>query len=128
MRRIPLPTPAMPHLLLIHEAVHQRAERGEEAGRAVYQRMLDWAETLKQRNVLMAMSSLEHVSQGLRVQRRDGRRVVDGPFTEAKEMVGGFFLLNVDDREQALALAAECPAAEWATVEVRATGPCYVST
>ena len=128
MRRIPPPTPAMPHLLLIHEPVHQRAERGEEAGRAVYQRMLDWSETLKQRGVLMAMSSLEHVSQGLRVQRRDGRRVVDGPFTEAKEMVGGFFLLNVDDREQALALAAECPAAEWATVEVRATGPCYVST
>jgi hypothetical protein len=61
MRRIPPPTPAMPHLLLIHEPVHQRAERGEEAGRAVYQRMLDWSETLKQRGVLMAMSSLEHV-------------------------------------------------------------------
>jgi hypothetical protein len=40
-------------------------------------------------------------------------------------MVGGFFLLNCATREEALAIAAECPAAAWASVEVRATGPCY---
>jgi hypothetical protein len=41
-------------------------------------------------------------------------------------MIGGFFLLdNVASRDEALALAAECPAAEWATIEVRALGPCY---
>lgn len=41
-------------------------------------------------------------------------------------MIGGFFLLNCEDREQALALAAECPAARWATVEVRELGPCFM--
>jgi hypothetical protein len=51
--------------------------------------------------------------------------VLDGPFAEAKEMIGGFFLLNVDTHEQALDWAARCPAAAWATVEVRETGPCY---
>jgi hypothetical protein len=51
--------------------------------------------------------------------------VLDGPFAEAKEMVGGFFLLDCATREEAVAIARECPAAEWATVEVRATGPCY---
>jgi hypothetical protein len=40
-------------------------------------------------------------------------------------MIGGFFLLEGASREQALAIAAECPAAEWCTVEVRALGPCY---
>ena len=53
-------------------------------------------------------------------------QVLDGPFAEAKEMVGGFFLVNCATREQALAIAARCPAAEWATLEVRATGPCFL--
>jgi hypothetical protein len=57
---------------------------------------------------------------------RGGRpQDVDGPFAEAKEMVGGFFLLDCRSREEALAIAAQCPAAEWATVEVRALAPCY---
>lgn len=118
----------MAHLLLIHEPVEQRAERGEAAGRELYQRMLDYTESLRQRGVLMASSSLAHVQQGQSLRIRQGRQhVVDGPFAETKEMVGGFFLLDVATREQALALAAECPAAQWATVEVRETGPCYVS-
>ena len=40
-------------------------------------------------------------------------------------MVGGFFLLDCETREEAVAIAKQCPAAEWATVEVRAVGPCY---
>jgi hypothetical protein len=57
---------------------------------------------------------------------RDGKRsTIDGPFAEAKEMVGGFFLLDCNSKEQAIAIAAECPAAQWATVEVRELGPCF---
>jgi hypothetical protein len=41
-------------------------------------------------------------------------------------MVGGFFMVNVVSRDEAIALAAECPAAEWATVEVRALAPCFM--
>jgi hypothetical protein len=40
-------------------------------------------------------------------------------------MVGGFFLLNCEHEEEAIAIAAECPAAEWCTVEVRRLAPCY---
>jgi hypothetical protein len=40
-------------------------------------------------------------------------------------MIGGFFHVNVATRDEALALAARCPAAEWAAVEVRALAPCY---
>jgi hypothetical protein len=118
----------MPYMLLIVEPVEQRTERGEAAGRAVYQRMLDFTVELQQRGVLMNSSSLASTREGVRLRVRDGRRqVVDGPFAESKEMVGGFFLLDVATRDQALAIAAECPAAEWAAVEVRATGPCYES-
>jgi hypothetical protein len=40
-------------------------------------------------------------------------------------VVGGFFLLTCETREQAIAIARECPAAQWATVEVREFGPCF---
>jgi len=63
----------------------------------------------------------------VRVQVRGGKAsFVDGPFAEAKEMVGGFFLLDCETKEEAIAIAGECPAAEWATVEVREFGPCFM--
>ncbi|HET7785923.1 MAG TPA: YciI family protein [Myxococcales bacterium] len=116
----------MSYMLLIVEPPGQRRERSEEEGRAVYDRMLRFASRLKERGLLTMTQSLRSDADGARVQVRGGKRkVVDGPFTEAKEMVGGFFLLDCDSREQAIAIAAECPAAEWATVEVRELGPCY---
>ena len=116
----------MSYMLLIAEPPGQRAERGVEEGQRVYQRMLRFADELKQRGVLRGVESLVNDAKGVRVQVRDGRsRLVDGPFTEAKEMIGGFFLVDVETLEEALALAAECPAAEWCTVEVRKTGPCW---
>ena len=115
----------MPHMLLIIEPIGQREERGVDNGRVVYQQMLDFAEALRTAGVLMATSSL--ATAATRLQRPGGAapRLLDGPFAEAKEMVGGFFLLNVATRDEALAWAARCPAAGWATVEVRETGPCF---
>jgi hypothetical protein len=57
--------------------------------------------------------------------RNGAASVIDGPFAEAKEMIGGIFMLTCDTREQAIAIAAECPAAQWATIEVRELGPCF---
>ena len=80
----------------------------------------------KGRGVYKASESLRSVSEGVRIAVRGGKRVVaDGPFAESKEMVGGFFLLDCRTREQAIAIAGECPATEWGTVEVREVGPCY---
>jgi hypothetical protein len=116
----------MPYMLLIQEPVGQRQARTESEGHAVYERMLQFTDQLKQRGVLLAVESLVSQDRATRIKVSNGRAsVIDGPFAEAKEMIGGFFLLNCATREQAVAIAAECPAAEWATVEVRATGPCY---
>ena len=117
----------MPYLLLIAEPRGQREARTDAEGHAAYQQMLDYAESLKARGVLMAVESLKADHEGVRVQKRNGKSsLTDGPFAEAKEMVGGFFLVNCTSRDAALALAAECPAAEWASVEVRETGPCFL--
>jgi hypothetical protein len=116
----------MSYMLLIMEPPTQRAERGIEAGKRVYEEMLRWGAGLHERGILMAGESLVHDSKAVRVQKRDGRQsLVDGPFAEAKEMIGGFFLLKCETRDEAVAIAATCPAAEWCTVEVRALGPCW---
>lgn len=117
----------MSYMLLIHEPVGQRLTRTHEEGQAVYDRMLRFADELKARGVLRAVESLaSQDGRAARIKVRQGRaQVVDGPFAEAKEMIGGFFLLDVASREEALAIARDCPAAEWAMVEVRETAPCY---
>lgn len=116
----------MAYMLLIIEPAGQRRERSEEEGRALYERMLRFSAGLKARGLLKASQSLRSDSEGIRVRVRNGKRtLLDGPFSESKEMVGGFFLLDCETREQAVAIAAECPAAEWATVEVREFGPCF---
>ena len=116
----------MAYLLLILEPRTQRAGRSPEEGQQAYAQMVEFGEGLKARGLLRASESLRSDSEGVRVTVRDGKpTLLDGPFAETKEMVGGFFLLDCETREQAIAIASECPAAQWATVEVRELGPCH---
>src|ERR1700719_1619340 len=96
----------MSYMLLIVEPQEQRRLRSPEEGRAVYERMLEYTAGLKARGVLLESNSLRAAS--VRLNMRAGRRsVTDGPFTESKELIGGFFLLDCSTREQALNSAAE---------------------
>jgi hypothetical protein len=116
----------MAYALLIVETPGQRQARSEAEGRERYERMLRFSENLKDRGLLTVSQSLTSDRSGARVRAQGGQAsVVDGPFSEAKEMIGGFLLLTCDSREQAIAIARECPAAHWATVEVRELGPCF---
>jgi hypothetical protein len=116
----------MSYMLLIVEPVGQRRERTEDEGRALYDSMLKFSADLKARGLLTVSQSLRSDAEAVRVQVRQGKRtLIDGPFAEAKEMVGGYFLLTCKTREEAVAIATECPAAQWATVEVREFGPCF---
>jgi len=116
----------MPYMLLIMEPRGQRAERSDAEGRDVYQRMLDYSAALKERGVLRTSQSLKTDTEGVRIRVRDGKRtLLDGPFVESKEMIGGYFILDCATLDEAIAIASELPAASWATVEVREFGPCY---
>ena len=117
----------MAYMLLIVEGPQDRQTAGREEGERRYARMVKFAEGLKARGELSAVESLRGQTDAARVTRHNGKAVsVDGPFAEAKEMIGGFFMLTVGTRDQAVAIARECPAAEWATVEVRELGPCFL--
>jgi hypothetical protein len=116
----------MAYMLLVVEKVGERAARSESEGRTLYDRMLRFSEDLEQRGLLTMSQSLKTDAVGARVTARGEKSIVrDGPFAETKEMIGGFFLLTCATREQAIEIARECPAAEWATIEVRELGPCF---
>jgi len=116
----------MAYMLLIIERADQRIGRTNEEAHDAYDQMVRFAEGLKKRGILRAVESLAAQDKGARVQVREGRtQVLDGPFTESKEMVGGFFLLDCGTLEEAVSIARECPAASWSTVEVRKVAPCW---
>ena len=114
----------MTYMLLIVEPPEHRM-RSEADRRAMCAQMERFADGLRARGLLLGTESLR--TEAARVVSRNGKAaVIDGPFAEAKEMIGGYFLLDCDDRERALAAAQDCPALEWGTVEVREIGPCYL--
>lgn len=80
-----------------------------------------WFDRLGEQDKLAAANPLEN--EGAVVSGK-ARSVADGPFAEAKESIGGFFLLKVDTMEEALAIAKDCPALPYGlTVEVRPVAP-----
>ena len=116
----------MAYMLLVVEPEGQRSTRTEEEGRAVYARMMRFSEELKQRGLLTVSQSLKTPTSGSRLKMQgDSAVITDGPYAETKEVIGGFFLLTCETREEALEIARECPAARWATIEVRELGPCF---
>ena len=98
-------------MLLIIEPVGQRATRTEAEGRAAYAAMQRFGEAIAAKGQLKAVESLSSQDGVVRISHAGPRPLVlDGPFAEAKEMVGGFYLLDCATREEAVAIARECPA------------------
>ena len=87
--------------------------------------MTAFGERIKAQGQLVLMQSLARAQTRIRVAPDGSCTQLDGPFAEAKEFIGGFFLLQNTTLAQALDWAAECPAAAFATVEVRELGPCF---
>lgn len=91
-----------------------------ERGRACYDRMIAWTKDLEARGKLRAADPLHPDAEGVRVRAQGGKAIViDGPFVETKDVVGGYILLECDGFEEAVEIAKECPALEWTAVEVR---------
>ena len=116
----------MPFMLLVIEKPEEKHEVAVAEGQRRYDRMMRFADDLRRRGVLVAGESLGSDANGTRIQKRGGKRMLtDGPFAEAKEIVGGFFLLDIPSREEAMAVMDDCPASEWSMLELREVGPCW---
>jgi hypothetical protein len=82
--------------------------------------MMKYNESLQKAGVLLALDGLHPPSMGARVTFPDGKpHVVDGPFPEAKEVLGGYWIIQVKSREEAIAWASRCPAGPNEVIEIR---------
>ncbi len=82
--------------------------------------MMKYNEALQKAGVLIALDGLHPPSMGARVSFPGGKpRVTDGPFAEAKEVLGGYWMIDVRSKEEAVAWASRCPASENEVIEVR---------
>jgi hypothetical protein len=81
---------------------------------------IGYVETLGKNGHLVATHALQTVRSAATVRVRDGKALVtDGPFAEAKEMVGGYFLIEAESLDEAVRLAAQWPSARIGAIEVR---------
>lgn len=82
--------------------------------------MMKYNEALKDAGVLITLDGLHPSSAGARVSFATGKPLVtDGPFTEAKEVLGGYWMIDVASREEAIAWATKCPASSNEIIEIR---------
>src|SRR6201996_3613776 len=82
--------------------------------------MMKYNESLQKAGVLLALDGLHPPSMGARVSFAGGKpKVTDGPFTEAKEVVGGYWMIQVKSKEEAIEWASRCPGSENEVIEVR---------
>ena len=82
--------------------------------------MMKYNESLQKAGVLLALDGLHPPSMGARVSFPGGKpQVTDGPFAEAKEVLGGYWMIQVKSKEEAIAWASRCPASDNEVIEVR---------
>ena len=110
----------MQFLLLIH-ANEDRILSADEATRAArIEAYMAFTAALEQDGAYVGSNRLQPSRTAATVRSAGGHtKIVDGPFAETKEQLGGYYLIDVADRDTALAWAARCPAATHGTVEVR---------
>lgn len=110
----------MRFMMLMIPQGYESAEAGTLPDAERVEAMMEYNHALQSAGVLRALDGLHPPAMGARVSFRGGRpRVVDGPFPEAKEVLGGYWVIEVGSREEAIAWARRCPGADNETIEVR---------
>lgn len=106
-------------MLMIPGGYESAASDAMPSAEAV-QAMMKYNEELKKAGVLLALDGLHPPSTGARVSFKGGKPVVtDGPFPEVKEVLGGYWMIDVRSREEAIEWARRCPASGNEVIEVR---------
>jgi hypothetical protein len=108
-------------MIVINTDEKAQAKATVEQSKEMYAAYMKYTADLKSAGVMLGGEALESSTTGARISFKEGHRVVtDGPFAEAKEVVGGFYLIDVKSRDEAVEWAAKCPGAKLAGVELRA--------
>ena len=110
----------MKYMLLVHHDADAFGKRSEAERQSMIQESVQLANQLHASGQYLSAAPLHPTSETTCVRVRDGKRLVtDGPFAETREQIGGYFLIDATDLEEAIAIAARIPMARRGTVEVR---------
>ena len=110
----------MKYMLLVHHDEDSFQKRSEVERQSMLAESLALANQLHSRGQYLSAAPLHPTSETTCVQVRDGKRfVTDGPFAETREQIGGYFLIDAHDLDEAVEIAARIPGARIGTVEVR---------
>ena len=114
----------MKFILLIHgnEQALAANTRVDETGMSP--EYAAYNEAMGKAGIILGGERLRPTSTAASVRMKDGRtEVLEGPYAETREQLGGFYMIDVADRDEALKWAARCPAAQFGTIEVRPIWP-----
>jgi hypothetical protein len=107
-------------MMLMIPKGYEKAEPGAMPDAKAVEAMMAYNKSLQQAGVLLALDGLHPPSMGARVTFEAGKpRVIDGPFAEVKEVVGGYWMIQVRSKEEAIEWATRCPASGNEVIEVR---------
>jgi len=110
----------MRFMMLMIPKGYESAEAGTMPSAEAVEAMMAYNRELQQAGVLISLDGLHPPSMGARVSFAGGKpKVTDGPFPEAKEVLGGYWMIDVASREEAIAWATRCPGSDNETIEVR---------
>jgi hypothetical protein len=110
----------MRFMMLMIPKGYEKAQPGAMPDAKAVAAMMKYNEALQKAGVLLALDGLHPPSMGARVTFAGGKpKVTDGPFTEAKEVVGGYWMIQVKSKEEAVEWASRCPASDNEVIELR---------
>jgi hypothetical protein len=110
----------MRFMMLMIPKGHEQAKPGTMPDAKAVAAMMKYNEELQKAGVLLSLEGLHPPSAGARVSFAGGTpKVTDGPFAEAKEVVGGFWMIQVNSKQEAIDWAKRCPGSENETIEIR---------
>jgi hypothetical protein len=110
----------MRFMMLMIPKGYDKAEPGAMPDARAVAAMMKYNESLQKAGVLLALDGLHPPSMGVRVSFSGGKpKVTDGPFIEAKEVIGGYWMIQVKSKEEAIEWASRCPASDNEIIEIR---------
>jgi hypothetical protein len=110
----------MRFMMLMIPKGYEKAEPGAMPDAKAVAAMMKYNESLQNAGVLLALDGLHPPSMGARVSFAGGKpKVTDGPFSEAKEVLGGYWMIQVKSKEEAVEWAKRCPASDNEVIEIR---------
>ncbi|HEV3038839.1 MAG TPA: YciI family protein [Candidatus Angelobacter sp.] len=110
----------MQYLLLIYSAESDWEKHSEPERQKIYSQYRELVQSLKQSGNHLGGHELQPISTATTVRIRNGKKsTTDGPFAETKEQLGGYFLVEAKDLDEAMTIAARIPSVHTGSIEVR---------